>query len=259
MKILAIGDVFGKKGRDIIKKYLPNIIKENKIDLTIANVENSTNGKGISWKNYKELESYGIDVMTSGNHIFALEETKKYIEETKNLLRPMNSNPYHPGKGTLLIEKNGKKIRITNLIGTNFMPASSENPYFSLEKILKKDNDIHLIDFHAEASAEKIALAYHYDGIISAVWGTHTHVQTADERILKKGTAFITDLGMTGPSEGIIGAEPEAIIKRSKYSFLSKMVPNESDNDKGQFNAIIIEFDKINNKALKIERINKKF
>lgn len=257
MKILAIGDIFGSTGRKVIKNFLPKLKKEYEIDLVIANVENTTHGKGISRKHYQELKSYGIEIMTSGNHIFALEETKKYISEVPDLLRPLNSNPYHPGLGTTLIKVKGKKIRITNLLGTNFMPMAAENPYFALEKVLDlKDWDIHLVDFHAETSAEKIALAWHYDGQINALWGTHTHVQTADERILPRGTAFITDLGMTGPHNGIIGAKSEVIIQRAKYALPAKMAPVE---DNGQFNGVIFEFEDLNNKVKNITRIREVF
>lgn len=256
MKILAIGDIFGKTGRRVIKNYLPQLKKEYQIDLVIANVENTTHGKGISRKHYDELKDE-INVMTSGNHIFACEETQKYISETPNLLRPLNSNPYHPGSGTILTEIKGKKIRITNLLGTTFMPMAAENPYFALEKeIEKQDCDIHLVDFHAETTAEKIALALYFDGKISALWGTHTHVQTADERILPLGTAFITDLGMTGPYGGVIGAKPEVIFKRAKSGLPAKMTPHE---DNGQFNGAIFEFDDTTNKVISVKRIKKVF
>nr|CAG8435694.1 12344_t:CDS:2 [Entrophospora candida] len=251
---VAIGDIFGKTGREIIKNYLPQLKKEEKIDLVVANVENTTHGKGISYKHYLELEKYGIDIMTSGNHIFNLEETQKNFAKFEKLIRPFNSNPYHPGKGTTTKEVNNKKIRITNLLGTTFMPMAAENPYYALEKILKgsefEKSDIHLVDFHAETTAEKNALALCYDGKISALWGTHTHVQTADERILDYGTAFITDLGMTGPAKGVIGAEPKAIIKRAKEGLPAKMEPHEDKEDKGQFNGIIIEFDDVMSEAI---------
>ncbi|CAG8466540.1 4050_t:CDS:2 [Paraglomus brasilianum] len=233
MRILAIGDIFGKTGRQVIKDYLPKLKNEHEIDLIIANVENTTHGKGISRKHYQELKNCGIDIMTSGNHIFAVEETKKYITEVPDLLRPLNSNPYHPGFGTILTKIKGKKIRITNLIGNNFMP-----------------------NFHAETTAEKIALALYFDGKISALWGTHTHVQTADERILPKGTGFITDLGMTGPYGGVIGAKPEVIFQRGKYGLPAKMTPHE---DNGQFNGVIFEFDEDSNKLLNIKRIREIF
>lgn len=257
MKVLAIGDIFGKTGRQVIREYLPQLKKEYQIDLVVANVENTTHGKGISRKHYQELKNYGIDIMTSGNHIFANEETKKYISEVPDLLRPLNSNPYHPGPGTILTKIKGQKIRITNLLGTNFMPMATENAYFALEKILNlQDCDLHLVDCHAETTAEKIALALYFDGKISVLWGTHTHVQTADERILPKGTGFITDLGMTGPYGGVIGAKPEVIFQRAKYGLPAKMAPAE---DNGQFNGVIFEFDDTNNKLLSIQRINKNF
>ncbi|CFW92919.1 conserved protein of unknown function [endosymbiont DhMRE of Dentiscutata heterogama] len=264
MKILTIGDIFGETGRQVIKNYLPQLKKEYQIDLTVANVENTTHGKGISRKHYWELKSYGIDIMTSGNHIFANEETRKLISEVPDLLRPLNSNPYHPGPGTIWTKIKGKKIRITNLLGTNFMPLATENPYFALEKILNlQDWDLHLVDFHAETTAEKIALSLYFDEKnvageskkISALWGTHTHVQTADERILPKGTGFITDLGMTGPYSGVIGAKPEVIWQRSKYGLSAKMTPQK---DNGQFNGVVWEFDD-NNKLISIKRINKVF
>ena len=140
MRILTIGDIFGKTGRQVIKNYLPQIKKEQAIDLVIANVENATHGKGISRKHYQGLKEVGIDIMTSGNHIFANEETRKYIQEVPDLLRPLNSNPYHPGPGTILTKIKGKRIRITNLMGTTFMPMATENPYFSLEKVLNLED-----------------------------------------------------------------------------------------------------------------------
>ena len=143
MKILAIGDIFGKTGRQIIKSdYFSELKKKNQIDLVVANVENATHGKGIFERHYKELrgpeDNRLIDVMTSGNHIFAREETKKFINEVPDLLRPLNSNPYHPGQGTTIIERKNKKIRITNLLGTTFMPMAAENPFLALEKVLEK-------------------------------------------------------------------------------------------------------------------------
>ncbi|KLL01561.1 MAG: metallophosphatase [Mycoplasmataceae bacterium RC_NB112A] len=257
MKVLAIGDIFGKTGRQVIQKYLPQLKKEQRIDLVIANVENTTHGKGISYKHYQELKGYGIDVMTSGNHIFNCEETQKFIQKVPDLIRPLNSNPLHPGKGTILIPFKGKKIRITNLLGTTFMSMNADNPYLILEKVLEEEKgDLHLVDFHAETTAEKNSFALHYDGKVSALWGTHTHVQTADERILPQGTGFITDLGMTGPYGGVIGAKLEVIIRRNKYGLPAKMAPHE---DNGQFNGVIFEFDDATNKVVNIERIRKIF
>jgi len=255
MKILAIGDIYGKTGRKVLKSVISEVIKENGVDLVIANVENTTHGKGLIKRHYQELKECGIQIMTSGNHIFSCEETREFISDTKDLLRPLNSCVFHPGEGTVLTKHKGKKIRITNLIGTDLMPSNAENPYFCLEKVLETDNsDIHLVDFHAEATAEKIALALYYDGKISALWGTHTHVQTADERILPKGTGFITDIGMTGPYNGVIGADPNVVWKRAKYGFMSRMAPLE--DKEGQFNAVLFVFSE-DNKLKEIKRIIK--
>ena len=254
MKILAIGDIYGETGRKVLKQRLAAIKQQYQIDLTIANVENATHGKGLSQKHYRELKQLGIEVMTSGNHIFFRQETREFIKQVPELLRPLNANPYHPGNGSYLIKVKDKNIRITNLIGTSLMPSAAENPYYALEKLLQTtDCDLHLVDFHAEATAEKIALALHFDGQINALWGTHTHVQTADERILPKGTGFITDLGMTGPHGGIIGADPQVIFQRNKLGLNSHMQPFD---DYGQLNAAVFTFDDNNNQLLNIERIN---
>lgn len=252
MRILAVGDIFGKTGRKVASELIPRIRLDYNIDFVIANVENATHGKSVSWKHYLAFKADGIDLMTSGNHIFALEETKEYIASCPDLLRPLNSNPYHPGNGTALVVCKGRRIRVSNLIGNAFMP-SADNPYFALEKVLANDeSDIHIVDFHAEATAEKIALALYFDGKISALYGTHTHVQTADERILPSGTAFITDIGMNGPSNGVIGASLTCIIERAKYGYSSKMEPH---SDSGQFNGVIFEFDE-QNKVKSIKRLN---
>ena len=173
MKVLAIGDIFGKLGRRIIQECLAQVKKDYQIDLVVANVENVTHGKGISQKHYQELKEQGIDLMTSGNHLFHLEETRKNFEQFPDLIRPLNSNPFYPGSGTIEKKCKEKKIRITNLIGVSFMPPA-ENPYLALEKLLQDDDsDIHLIDFHGEATAEKVVLAHYLDqefkGKITAV------------------------------------------------------------------------------------------
>lgn len=253
MRILALGDVFGEVGRRILKERLSELEKEYQIDLVIANVENVTNGRGISFKHYEKLKKIGIKVMTTGNHIFDQKETISFIKQTPDLLRPLNSNPFHPGNGTIVITIKTKKIRITNLLGTVFINPPGENPYFILEKLISNDNsDIHLVDFHAQSTAEKKALAICFDGRISALWGTHTHVQTADEEIMPRGTAFISDIGMTGPSEGVIGADPEVIIKRSRQGFPERITPFLG---KGQINGIVLEIDETNNKVTTIKRI----
>lgn len=264
MKFLIIGDIYSAVGRTMVKQWIPEIknylAQENQtLDFIIANGENITHGKSISLQHYKELKKLGVDVITSGNHIFApTTNVVNYIEEHHDLLRPLNYNPYQPGNGTILVTKNKKKIRVTNMIGRTFMDKS-DNPYFALETLLelektskKERSDIHIIDFHGEATAEKIAYAWYFDGKISCLVGTHTHVQTADNRLLPKGTAFISDIGMTGAYDSIIGANPEEVIYREKTSLPAKFQPASG---KGQFCAVLLTIDDKTNKALKLERI----
>lgn len=265
MKFLIIGDIYSQDGRKMVREWIPkikNYLQEQNenLDFIIANGENATHGKSISLSHYQELKKLGIDVITSGNHIFApTTNVVNYIKDHKDLLRPLNYNPYHPGNGTILVTtKNKKKIRVTNLIGRTFMDKS-DNPYFALENLLKleadnkkESSDIHIIDFHAEATAEKLALAWYFDGKITALVGTHTHVQTADNRLLPKKTAYISDIGMTGVYNSIIGANPEEVIYREKTLLPAKFQPAIGA---GQFCAVLLTTDDKNNNALKLERI----
>lgn len=252
MKILTIGDIYSLVGRNTMKKYLPNVVKDKGIDFIIANGENISHGKGIMRQHYDFLMDCGVDVITSGNHVFKNKEVYTYIDEVDNLLRPENMGPYVPGIGTNVFTKNNKKIRVTNLIGRSFMEPS-DNPYKALSDILENDHsDIHIVDFHAEATAEKLALATYFDGQITALVGTHTHVQTADEQILPKGTGFLTDLGMTGCYESIIGAEIEAIIRKERTGLPTRFEPATG---KGQLCGLIIEIDEKTNKTVSLERL----
>lgn len=264
MNFLIIGDIYSSVGRAMVKTWIPEIksylAQQNQtLDFIIANGENVTHGKSISLQHYKELKKLGVDVITSGNHIFApTTNVVSYIEAHKDLLRPLNYNPYQPGAGTILVTKNKKKIRVTNLIGRTFMDRS-DNPYFALETLLelektnrKERSDIHIIDYHAEATAEKMAYAWYFDGQISCLVGTHTHVQTADNRLLPKGTAFISDIGMTGVYDSIIGAKPEEVVYREKTSLPAKFQPAAGQ---GQFCAVLLTIDDRTNKALKLQRI----
>lgn len=264
MNFLIIGDIYSAEGRAMVKQWIPEVQKylaqENQeLDFIIANGENATHGKSISLQHYKELKKLGVDVITSGNHIFApTTNVVSYIDDHPDLLRPLNYNPYHPGSGTILVTKKKKKIRVTNMIGRTFMDRA-DNPYFALENLLalekaekKERSDIHIIDFHGEATAEKIAYAWYFDGQVSCVVGTHTHVQTADNRLLPKGTAFISDIGMTGVYDSIIGANPEEVVYRERTSLPAKFQPAKG---KGQFCAVLLTIDDKTNKALKLERI----
>ncbi|KAF0850109.1 MAG: TIGR00282 family metallophosphoesterase [Spiroplasma poulsonii] len=254
MNILMIGDIYAKTGRIAVNKYLPLLVKKYNLHLVIANGENTTHGKSISKHHYNELKSYGINIITSGNHIFRNPEVLNYIEEINDLLKPANMNSFTPGNGTVKIKINNKKIRITNLMGRSFMDPV-DNPYAVFEEILvNDDSDLHFVDFHAEASAEKLAFAWNYDGIITGFFGTHTHVQTADNRLLPRGTGYITDVGMCGSYNSIIGANPTEIIIKEKMGLPLRFEPAEND-DQLIFSAALLEVDDKTNKAVKIERI----
>lgn len=218
INILVLGDVFGRFGRLMLQKHLLKIQQAHRILFTIVNGENITHGKSISFKHYQFLKTLGVDAITSGNHIFGHPDVKTYISDQGcDLLKPLNMNLYTPGQGSKVWTKQGIKIRVTNLIGRAFM-APADNYFSALDHVLKHEEpaDIHLVDMHAEATAEKIACAWHYDGQLSMLYGTHTHVQTADERLLPEGTAFITDIGMVGCWDSIIGLNPSEIIKRQQ-------------------------------------------
>lgn len=241
MNILFIGDVFSSIGREMIDTYLVKLKKKYQVDLVIANVENATHGKGLIKKHYDEFLFQGISLMTMGNHTFAKKELFDYIDDATRLIVPYNQPRALPGVGSRQIEVNGIKIRVTNLLGITFMDGKSQNPFEAIEDVLKDDeSDIHIVDFHAEATSEKIALGYYLDGRVSAVLGTHTHVTTADEKILPQGTAFQCDVGMTGPYESVIGCDKETIIKRMQTGM---MTPFQIAEGKGQLCATLLCFD----------------
>ncbi len=252
MNILFIGDVFSSIGRDMLDRYLPQIKNQYQVDMVIANCENVSHGKGLIRKHYDELLFNGVSMMTMGNHTFSKKELFDYIDEADRLVVPYNQPKALPGKGTREVMIKGKKVRVTNLLGITFMDGKAQNPFEAIDEILEyDDSDIHIVDFHAEATSEKIALGYYLDGKVSAVLGTHTHVVTADEKILPLGTAFQSDVGMTGPYESVIGCEKESIIKRMKTGLLTPFVIPESQ---GQFHATLLKFNK-DNQCIGIERI----
>lgn len=251
MKILMIGDVYSKAGRQVLTENLGKIVQQNHIEFIVVNGENISNGKGINKNHYDFLMQLGVDVITSGNHVFRLKETQEFIKNTPNLLRPANMYTQLPGLGSIVVSKKGKTIRVTNLMGRSFMDHVN-NPYEVMDQILAENQAmIHLVDFHAEASAEKMAFAWNYDGQITALVGTHTHVQTADEQIFPKGTGYITDLGMTGPRHSIIGANPEEVIFKEKTGLPTKFTPSENP---GVINGVILEVEGL--KTMSIKRIS---
>lgn len=256
MKILAVGDLVGNAGVSKLKKELKNICEQENIDFVIVNGENAGEGMGITQRNFNDLLEEKIDVITMGNHTWGKKDIFKFIDHPK-LLRPANYAKGVVGKGYNIYKCNDKKIAVINLIGRVDVNVLSENPFIVAKEIIEKikhDVDIIAIDFHAEATAEKIAMARYLDGEATLVYGTHTHVQTADETIFKKGTGYITDIGMTGPKESVIGMDMDASIKR----FVTTL-PERYKIATGEcmLNSVVFEIDDNTNKVSNIYRINK--
>jgi metallophosphoesterase (TIGR00282 family) len=256
MKLLFIGDIFGKPGREIVRRGLPALIDRHAIDFVIANGENSAAGFGITGDIADALFGYGIDVMTSGNHIWDKKEVLDYIPRQAKLLRPANFPPGVPGRGSYLGRtRTGEPVGVVNVMGRIFMTPLDDPFAVVVREIeaLRAKTRIIVVDFHAEATSEKVAMAWHLDGRATAVLGTHTHVQTADERLLPKGTACMTDVGMTGPHDSIIGVTVDAALGR----FLNAMPTRfEAASGLGRLNAAIITADPATGKATAIERLN---
>ena len=253
MKILAVGDLVGETGLERLKKDLPNLQEAENIDFTIVNGENVAGGMGMTTKNFHELNKLNIDVITMGNHTWGKKDIFSFIDKP-NIIRPANYSRGVPGHGYTIVEKNNKKIAVINLIGRTDMGILSENPFTTLDDILKRINaDIKILDFHAEATAEKIAMGYYVDGRITAMFGTHTHVQTADEKILENGTGYITDIGMTGPRKSVIGMDVDTSLKRFVTS-----LPERYKLAMGEciLNGVIFEIDDENCRTKEIYRIN---
>ena len=255
MKILAVGDIVGESGVKKLKEQLPTIKKNENIDFVITNGENSAGGIGITEKNFKDIIDAGTDVVTLGNHTWGKKDVFKIIDNAK-LIRPANYPKGVPGKGYNIFKCNSKKIAVMNFIGRVDINILTENPFTMAKEMVEEiqnEVDIIIIDFHAEATAEKIAMARYLDGKITALYGTHTHVQTADEQIYPNGTAYITDIGMTGPKNSVIGMEISASIKRFETTLPEKYRLADGDCI---FNAVIFEIDDNTNKVKTIKRIN---
>ena len=253
MKILAVGDLVGETGVEKLKRTLPNLQESEHIDFTIINGENSAGGMGMTSKIYNELNRLNIDVITMGNHTWGKKDIFTFIDD-KKIIRPANYSKGCPGKGYTIIQKDNKKIAVVNLIGRTDMGVLSDNPFTCIDHIIEKLKvDIIVLDFHAEATAEKIAMGYYVDGRITAMFGTHTHVQTADEKILENGTGYITDVGMTGPEKSVIGMDVDASLKRFVTSLPEKYKLAEGSC---MLNGVIFDIDDETNKVKKIYRIN---
>ena len=255
MRLLMIGDVVGSSGRKAVQDNVGELKKEFGLDLVIANGENAAGGIGITEDTGRELFAAGVDVLTLGNHAWDKKDAFEYLAKEKRIVRPANYPPGLPGRGVLIVETDNKcRVAVTNFSGRAFMPPL-DCPFRTADAILKSiegQADVIVADFHAEATSEKNAFGWHLAGRVAAVCGTHTHIMTADERILPGGTAYITDLGMTGPYDSIIGAKKEKIIERFLVQLPVRM---EVATGLYQFNGVIIDIDEITGEATSIRRV----
>jgi metallophosphoesterase (TIGR00282 family) len=256
VRILFIGDIVGRPGRELVRQGLQAIVEHHQIDLVIANAENSAAGFGITREIGDQLLEWGVDVMTSGNHIWDKKEALDYIGAEPRLLRPANYPAGAPGNGSYLARtRDGRSAGVVNVMGRVFM-LNIDDPFaVVLREIdaLKQRTRIVFVDFHAEATSEKIAMGWHLDGRVTAMVGTHTHVQTADERILPKGTAYLTDVGMTGPHDSVIGVEIAAALGRFLTALPQKF---ETATGNPRLNAVIVDGDELTGRARSIERLS---
>lgn len=249
MKILFIGDIVGRVGRRIIKEKISYYVNKYDIDFVIANGENATHGKGLIENQYYELVDAGVDCVTLGNHYDSKSEIKNYLPRADRLVRPLNLLHDYPGEGSIVYDLDGISIRVTNVLGSAFMKEDVNSPYLSMLELLEGEEpcNIHIVDFHAEATGEKMCFALALDGKVSAVIGTHTHVQTKDTRILPNGTAFISDVGMCGLYDGVLGFEKETVVGKLIYGKETKF--NTPDEGKALFCAVVLDIDENTGKA----------
>jgi 2',3'-cyclic-nucleotide 2'-phosphodiesterase len=259
VKVLMIGDTYGEPGRKAIELFVNNMKRSGEADFVICNAENAADGSGVTEKIAKELFMAGCDVLTCGDHAFdKRKDVENFMKSEPRILRPLNFSDQLPGKGAVVVEHKGYKIGVIHAAGQVFMRYHFASPFLAidaeLEKMKKDDVKNIFVDMHCEATSEKVAMAWYLDGRVSAVCGTHTHIQTADERVSKKGTAALTDLGMTGPYDSIIGAEKELIMQR----FITQVnVRKEVAKNDVKLCGAIITFDPLTGRASKIERVQK--
>ena len=256
MRILFIGDIFGKPGREIVRRAVPALIEREALDFVIANVENSAAGFGVTGDIADAILGYGVDVMTTGNHVWDKKEVLDYIPRQPKLLRPANFHASVPGRGSYVGKtRTGEPIGVINIMGRIFMQPIDDPFAIVLKEIeaMRAKARVIIVDFHAEATSEKVAMGWHLDGRVTGMFGTHTHVQTADDRLLPKGTAYLTDTGMTGPHDSIIGVTTEIALTR----FLTGMPARfESAGGPGRLNAVIVTADQASGRATALERLN---
>lgn len=258
MKILFIGDTVGKAGRTIVHQYLKQLQQELAVDLTILNCENAASGFGVTPKLADEFFDWGIDVLTSGNHIWDKKEIMPYLDKNTRILRPANYPADNPGRGvTTLKTLSGEAAAVINLQGRVFMPPT-DDPFRVVDAELAKlpkNIKVIFVDMHGEATSEKVAMGWYLDGRVSAVVGTHTHIPTADETILPGGTAFLTDVGMAGPFLSVIGVIKEDVLRRFLTSIPDKF---ETASQDARLNAVYVDVDSETGKARKIERVHRR-
>ena len=254
MRILMIGDIVGRSGRKAVKETLQTIRQELKLDMIIANGENAAGGNGITCEIARDFFNFGVDVLTMGNHVWDKKEIIPYIDREPRIVRPANYPPGTPGSGVGVYNINGVKVGVINLSGRVYL-SNLECPFRLADELIKDINNetkIIFVDFHAEATSEKVALGWYLDGRVSAVVGTHTHIQTSDERILPEGTAYITDVGMTGPYNSVLGVKTDLVLQK----FTTQMpVRFEVAEGPYQFNAVVVEVDEETGKAESIDRV----
>ena len=253
MKILFFGDIVGQVGRQSIKHNIEKLVKKYQVDFVIANGENVTHGKGLIEKHYHELIDAGVDCITLGNHYFSKDRITQYIDEADKLVRPLNLLRNFGGQGSALFDVNGVNVRVTNILGTAFMKEEVTTPYLSMKELLDQiegEDSIHIVDFHAEATGEKACFGYVLDGVVSAVLGTHTHVQTNDAKILPKGTAFISDVGMCGAANGVLGFDKNTVINKTIFGSEERFDLDTKDEE--MINAVVMNIDDQTKKCVEI-------
>lgn len=257
MKILAIGDVCGSSGCEFLRRKLPSIKKEYNIDFTVINGENSADGNGISCASAEFLLNIGADVVSGGNHTLRRPEIHTLLDENPRILRPHNLTKAKYGSGYCLVDTGRFLVAVINLSGQIYLEKlEASNPFLAIDELLERAKEdganIIIVDFHAEATSEKRAMGYYLDGKVSLIFGTHTHIQTSDEQVFKNGTAYITDLGMTGPRESVLGVEASIIISRLRDNNMAKF---ELAKGSSSIEGVVVDIDPISKKAISIERI----
>jgi hypothetical protein len=257
MRLLLVGDIVGRPGKHACSQVIPQMIRDRQVDFVVANAENASDGSGLTPSMYTKLRHYGVDVCTMGDHIYRRREIMPLLNSEDRLVRPANFAPEAAGRQVSLVEaRGGGRVAVISLLGRTFMNVRSDCPYHAADRVLATiphDVRIIVVDMHAETTSEKIAMGWHLDGRASVVFGTHTHVQTADERILPKGTAYITDIGMTGPHDSVLGRDKHAVLRALVTGMPTPYVVAKGD---ARLQGVIVDVDNNTGRATLIERVN---